>query len=181
MLRGFSRRLLFTGLLLIGLHGYVHAFDSAAVEIARGNQTDVLRIGTNWEWKEGWLRSNNTSLGGYWELSAAFWRLNRFQNLVGNSHGLVDFGATPVFRFQRSDSLGWYAEGGIGLHYLSENYDNNGRQLSGNFQFGSHLGVGYSFACGVDVGIKLRHVSNGGIRKPNDGVNFVAAAISYRF
>jgi lipid A 3-O-deacylase len=70
---------------------------------------------------------------------------------------------------------------GIGMHYLPSTYDNNGRQLSDDFQFGSHLGVSYVFGNRVDIGLRIQHISNGGIKEPNDGVNFAVIRAGYRF
>jgi lipid A 3-O-deacylase len=33
----------------------------------------------------------------------------------------------------------------------------------------------------LDLGLKLQHFSNGGIKDPNDGVNFAVVRISYPF
>ncbi|MFZ6774372.1 acyloxyacyl hydrolase, partial [Undibacterium sp. SXout7W] len=41
-----------------------------------------------------------------------------------------------MFRLQNDNKRGFYSEAGIGLHMLSEIYNNNGRQFSTNFQFG---------------------------------------------
>ena len=78
------------------------------------------------------------------------------------------------------DSLrGWYAEAGIGAHVLSALYDNGGKQLATRFQFGDHVGAGYVFANGAELGLSVQHFSNGGIKKPNDGVNFAILRLRY--
>jgi hypothetical protein len=157
------------------------AVDSASLEIGTGNHTDVVRVGAQWQWKRQWWKSNGTHLGGYWDVSLAQWRGNRFEDNPGNSQNITDFGVTPVFRFQRDSLKGPYAEAGIGAHYLSEQYNNAGRQLSTNFQFGDHIGVGYVFQSNLDLGLRVQHFSNGGIREPNSGVNFAFLRLSYRF
>lgn len=90
-------------------------------------------------------------------------------------------GITPVFRLQNDDLTGLYGEAGVGLRHLFELYDNNGHRLSTNFQFASHLGAGYVFRNNVDVGLRIQHFSNGSIKKPNGGVNFIVARVAYRF
>ena len=90
-------------------------------------------------------------------------------------------GVTPVLRWQRDDRRGWYIEVGIGLQYLSDRYRANGRQLSTRWQFGDRLGIGYGFGGGWGLGLEGRHVSNGGLQEPNDGVNLLLARLSYRF
>ena len=157
------------------------AVDSVSFEVGSGNDTQVVRISTQWQWKRQWWESNGTHLGGYWDLSLAQWRGNRFQDNPDRTQNITDIGITPVFRFQRDTLKGLYAEAAIGVHYLSEHYDNAGRQMSTNFQFGDHIGFGYVFQNGLDLGLRVQHFSNGGIREPNDGVNFAFIRLSYRF
>jgi hypothetical protein len=159
----------------------VFATDSASVEFGTGNSTQMLRVGAQWRWERQWWKSNGTHLGGYWDLTLAEWRGNSFQNNPGRTQNITDIGITPVFRFERDTLKGLYAEAAIGAHYLSELYDNAGRQLSTNFQFGDHIGMGYVFRNNVDLGIRFQHFSNGGIREPNSGVNFAFARLSYHF
>lgn len=90
-------------------------------------------------------------------------------------------GITPVLRYQRHDKRGWYAELGIGLHLLSDHYNNNGRALSTHFQFGDHLGAGYVFSGGMEIGLSFQHFSNASIKQPNDGVNFAIVRLAYPF
>jgi hypothetical protein len=146
---------------LFGFRAPGYAIDSATLEYGSGNRTQVVRAGVQWRWDRQWWRSNGTHLGG--------------------TQHLTDIGITPVFRFQKDSLRGPYAEAGIGLHYLSGLYDNNGRRLSTRFQFGDHLGIGYVFDNKLDIALKLQHVSNGGIKEPNNGVNFLMIRIGYQF
>ena len=167
--------------ILLGLHETSHAIDSGSIEFAAGNRIQVVRVGAQWDWQRQWWRFNETHIGGYWDFSVGRWRENRFRNVVGDTENIFDISLTPVFRLQRNSKTGLYAETGIGLHYLPSSYNNNGRQLSDNLQFGSHIGAGYVFGNRLDIGLSIQHMSNGGIRKPNDGVNFAVARASYRF
>ncbi|RJG07195.1 acyloxyacyl hydrolase [Noviherbaspirillum cavernae] len=157
------------------------AIDSTSLEFGAGDHTKMVRAGLQWKWQRQWWKSNGTHLGGYWDASLAQWRGNRFQDVKGNTQNITSLGITPVFRFQRDSMKGFYAEAGIGIHYLSERYDNGNRQLSTRFQFGDLLGIGYVFQNNLDVGIRLQHFSNGGYRQPNDGVNFAFVRVSYGF
>ncbi|EEC66864.1 hypothetical protein OsI_33362 [Oryza sativa Indica Group] len=102
-------------------------------------------------------------------------------NKTNDSANLVDLGLTPVLRFQRDDGKGFYGEAGIGVHLFSKLYRNNDKVLSTAFQFGDHVGAGYVFSNGLDLGIRLQHFSNGGIKQPNGGVNFAVARVAYKF
>lgn len=157
------------------------AIDSSSFEYAVGNRTQIMRIAAQIDWRRQWKTSSYSSIGGYWELSGGRWRENRFHNIIRNTQHVNDIGLTPIFRLQGDDRSGLYAESGIGLHYLHGTYDNNGRRLSDNFQFGSHIGFGSVVFNRFDVGLRFQHISNGGIKKPNDGVNFVGVRMALRF
>jgi hypothetical protein len=147
--------------------------DSASLEFGTTSKARMVRLGIQSQWEKRWFASNGTHLSGYWDLSLAQWRATAHRNIPGENQNITSLGLTPVFRFQADDKLGWYAEGGIGLNLLSKRYNNDSRELSTHFQFGDHIGAGYVFANRWDVGMKIQHFSNGGYKKPNDGVNFL--------
>lgn len=165
----------------LGLQSNSHAVDSASLEFASGNKTQMLRIGTQWVWNGQWWQSNHTHIGGYWDLSLAQWREKNYAGSADEHKNLVSVGITPVFRFQNDSKTGFYTELGIGLHLLSDSYNNNRRSLSGNLQFGDHIGIGYVFANNLDISLKFQHFSNGGIKEPNDGVNFAVLKVGKTF
>ncbi|MDY7577877.1 acyloxyacyl hydrolase [Herbaspirillum sp. RTI4] len=168
-------------LLLLSASSSSYAVDSASAEFATGNKTQMARFAAQWDWQNKWWQSNGTHIGGYWDLSIAEWHGNRYNNTDNQSQDLVDIGLTPVFRFQRDDKKGFYGEAGIGVHLMSQVYNNNDRHFSTAFQFGDHVGTGYVFANGLDLGIRLQHFSNGGIKQPNGGVNFAVVRAAYHF
>ena len=169
------------GCLLTTLTPTATAVDSASVEFGTGDKIKMVRLGAQWKWDKMWWHSNGTHIGGYWDLTLAQWRGNRFRNIPGNHQNITAIGITPVFRFQNDSRKGFYAEAGIGAHLLSELYNNNDQQLSTSFQFGDHIGVGYVFANNADISLKIQHFSNGSIKKPNDGVNFAVIRASFPF
>lgn len=169
------------GFTLIALHLPSYAVDSASIEFGTGNKTKLARVGMQWEWEKKWWQSNGSHIGGYWDLTLARWHGTQFKNIPGDTQNITDIGITPVFRFQRDDQKGPYLEAGIGAHYLSDLYNNNGRRLSTRFEFGDHLGVGYVFQNNLDLTLKFQHFSNGGIKQPNNGVNFAILGARYKF
>ena len=52
--------------------------------------------------------------------------------------------------------------------------------FSTRFQFGDHLGIGYRFER-YDVAVRFQHLSNGGMRNPNPGINFLLLRLQYHF
>ena len=175
------RPLLLVAVMTAGLSAHSHAADSASLEWASGNQTQMLRLGVQWAWQEPLWQGNDSLIGGYWDLTLAHWREQRYKGRADTEQEVISVGITPVLRFQQSSRVGFYAEAGIGLHLLSEPYDNNGHVLSGNLQFGDHIGLGYVFKNQVDLSLKIQHFSNGGTQKPNDGTNFVVIKLGRSF
>ena len=172
--------ILVAGFMTVFVHAGAYAVDAVSFDFATGNKTQKAEFGLQWDWQRQWLQSNGTHVDGYWDLSLAQWRGTRYQSIPDATQNITDIGITPMFRFQRDSRTGLYAEGGIGAHLLSAHYDNNGRRLSTALQFGTHLGVGYAFSNKLDVGLQIEHVSNGGIKHPNDGVNFAGVRVRYR-
>lgn len=181
-LNAIVRNSLLAGAALLGFQSAAHAVDSVSLELAAGkHHTQLARVAAQWNWDKKWFDSNGTHLSGYWDASLAMWQGNRYKGVDGQKQRFADIGFTPVFRFERSNKKGPYAEAGIGVHLFSETYNNDGRQLSTAFQFGDHIGAGYVFANGLDLGLKLQHFSNGGIKKPNGGADFAVLRVAYAF
>ena len=161
---------IFCGLLLCaGMNA--HALDSFSIEGGAGENVAMARLGLQWEWEKPLLQFNGFHLGGYWEASIAQWRGTRHRNKKGNQY-ITSFGFTPTFRLQADDKKGLYLEGAIGVNWLTDKYDNGGKKLSTKFQFGDFVGIGYTFSNGMDLSLRYEHYSNGGIKKPNSGVDF---------
>lgn len=155
--------------------------DSASLEAGGGSKVQMLRVAVQKDWDNRWFASNGYHLGGYWDANLAYWRGTRYKNVEGQHQNMAVIGITPVFRYQRDDKLGWYAEGGIGAALFSELYNNDDNRLSTAFQFADHLGAGYVFDNKWDIGAKIQHYSNGGIKHPNSGVNWFVVKATYRF
>ena len=155
--------------------------DSASFEFGSGQKVRMARVALQSDWEVRWLASNGRHLGGYWDVSAAYWRGTAYRNVPGQHQNIAVVGVTPVLRYARDDRLGWYVEGGIGANLFSELYNNADNRLSTAFQFGDHLGVGYVTANKWDLGLKFQHYSNASIKRPNSGVNLLVASVRYRF
>lgn len=154
---------------------------TAALEVGAGNQVQLLRASVQQKRGKPMWQSNGTHLAVHVDYSFAYWRATSYRNMRGAHQHIADVGITPVLRFQRDDARGWYVEGGIGAHLLSQRYDNRHKQLSTHFQFGDHLGVGYVFHNGWDATVKVQHFSNGGIKRPNSGENFLVLGLARPF
>ena len=181
-----SKALLLAGALALA----VYALPASAVEgvIFAGNGNAVDTVGINvrtdplitWEFKGG---SSVAVLG---EAEIANWHGKEAQVPNTNTNrNILEIGFKPVVRYfpLASDSFRPYLEFGLGMHLLSHTRINQERQLPSAFQFGEILGIGAQFcpklACSVAV--RLQHVSNAGIKQPNNGITFTQASFGYRF
>jgi lipid A 3-O-deacylase len=154
------------------------AVDGISAEAGRGAGADVWRLGAHWNWDKRWFDSGRWHLGAYWEFQLGQWRGE-------GKNTITDIALTPVFRYQRSDlsRVAPYVEAAIGFHLISNTRLDADRRFGSAFQFGDHVGAGVRFGDKgrYDLGIRLQHLSNGGIKKPNAGINFALVRFAYNF
>jgi hypothetical protein len=153
------------------------AVDGISFEGGTGQgSTRLARIGVEWNWQRKWFTDQRWQLGGYWDAQLGVW-----DNRTGPG-SIADISLTPVFRLAAADSP-WYFEGAIGFHYLSDYPSRGGAPFATKFQFGDHLGVGYRFGerKAHDLSLRFQHLSNGGIKNPNPGINLVLLRYQHHF
>lgn len=146
------------------------AVDSFSIEAGNGtNEINMARLGLQWHGRDKWFEHSSWHVARYLELAFGGWN--------GEQGTVYDLSVTPVFRLERPSGAP-YLEAAIGFHALSDLDFGRGRETSTRFQFGDHIGVGivrgrYDFA------VRLQHLSNGGIRNPNPGINFLQVRLQY--
>jgi hypothetical protein len=154
------------------------ALDSISFEAGHGNGTDMWRAGAQWKWQSRWLQSGNWHMGGYWDAQLGQWS-------GSGKNTITDLGLTPVFRYQETtpSSISPYVEGAIGFHLISPVRLEPARGFSTAFQFGDHIGAGARFGerGRYDLSLRFQHLSNAGIKKPNNGINFTQLRFQYHF
>ena len=143
---------------------------------------DMVRIGVQWNWSKRWAIGQNWHIGGYWDLDFGYWSNDSPRK---TNNGMNDVGFTPTFRLQQTSmgAISPYLEGAIGFHLLSETSVSEKRRFSTTFQFGDHLGVGVRFGYrhAMDLGYRYQHLSNAGIKHPNNGIEFHQVRFQYHF
>ena len=146
------------------------ALDSFAFEAGRGTgQTNLLRGSLQWRGHDKWFEHSSWHIEHYMDLAVGGWN--------NGHHTVYDLGVTPVFRFVRRGGTP-YLEAAVGFHAVSELDFERNRETSTHFQFGDHVGVGIVRGR-YDFGLRLQHLSNGGIRNPNPGINFLILRVQY--
>lgn len=159
--------------ILFLLAGPAAAVDSMSGELGYHDDVRMWRAGLQWKWGRRWFRGAGWELGGYWDLSAGGWR--------NGEETIYDVGLTPVFRLEGTAPGSLYLEAAIGFHLISDLQIDSERSFSTRFQFGDHVGIGRRFGPRerYDVSLRLQHLSNGGIRKPNPGIDFLQLRLQY--
>ncbi|HYB49910.1 MAG TPA: acyloxyacyl hydrolase [Burkholderiaceae bacterium] len=169
-------RVLFS-LVLAFLPAAAHA-EAVAVEVGYGQDVRVQSIDLDFDWCRTCelAAPEHTSLA--LEFAVEAMQGHRSQEANNN---LFAFGAMPLLRYAWPNREGaLFVEDGVGVRLVSRTRLYNERVLSTAFQFGELLGVGMRFCrhnvC--EVGLRVQHMSNGNIKRPNDGVTFTAIRVA---
>jgi hypothetical protein len=178
------RKTALAALAALGIISNAYALDSTSFEFGQGNEdTELWRLGLQWNWKRRWFAERAWTLGAYWDLQAGQWRGPLAPGQAPQE--VWDFSVTPVFRLERAARTPAvpYLEAAIGFHLLSNEHINFERNFSTHFQYGSHLGAGLRFGPDLryDAELRVQHLSNGGLEHPNPGINFAELRFGYRF
>ena len=114
--------------------------------------------------------------GGRLRIGAA-WMIIRVSGSVRFQHNI---GAALAERRPGSRVFLWSWSG---LHPLTHTHINEDRTFGSAFQFREFLGPGVRFGPDSrdEVGIRLQHARNGGIRNRNDGLTCGSVAVRYNF
>jgi hypothetical protein len=156
--------------------------DAVFSQVGGGSATDVWSIGGQWYWKRAWILRDSVVLHGRWEIGVGRWRADlngqgREQNWV------TQVSVVPTLRVFGVNGRGWYGEIGSGPAMLMPVFRSRNRSFSTEFNFQSHLALGYTLGYDGqhDIGLRLEHFSNAGIRDPNPGMDVASLRYTYRF
>jgi hypothetical protein len=130
-----------------------------------------------WSWRRGFGR---TELTGLTEGFVSLWSA---RGATGRQ-SFTQLGVLPLLRMRldngRSD---WFVEGGIGLSLMDRTYRTEVKQFSTTGNFVDVLGVGRTFGADRrrELSLRIAHISNGGIKKPNPGEDFLQLRYAVMF
>ncbi len=87
----------------------------------------------------------------------------------GRDHA-VQVVAMPVVRWRPAQGgSAWFMEAGLGLSWHDRSYRVERLRQGSRFNFQEELAVGRTWGGGHDVSLRMAHMSNAGLRKPNPG------------
>jgi lipid A 3-O-deacylase len=142
------------------------------VEIGRGDGVKMGRIAFQFDSGKRWFSGGQWHVAGYWEPAMGFWRGKSTQG----DPQIFEFALAPILRLEKKSPDNWspYLESGVGIHLITGHHVTDDRDLGSNYHFGSHIGVGLRFGkqSEFDIGYRLQHISNAGLKQPNEGINF---------
>ena len=123
-------------------------------------------------------KSTNSNIDLNLEYELSQWKAGSRYNSSGFSDNIWQASVTPMLNWHLNEKF--YLQGGIGLNYFSENNFAD-KEFGTRLNFGSHLGMGYNFTPNTSLTYRVSHYSNGGIEKPNPGINMQQVILSHRF
>ena len=154
--------------------------DRMIFESGGGESVNFLRAGAQWDYEKDILKFLGFTLDTYFQFDFAKWQSTRDSSQNG---AINSIGFTPVFRFIRYTNWATvYFDTSIGFALISNSHIND-TQFGSNFQFSDSLGVGAMFGERRQwgIGYKFNHMSNDGIKVPNNGINFHLISLSYQY
>lgn len=176
-----KRLLMLAGLVLFASRA--GAVDGVFVEYGMGNMVEMARTGVSWDWDERWQLGDGWRATGFWEAALGTWKGYKPEN---DNQTITEVGITPVWRLTREggDGVKPYLEGGfVGMHLISPTFIYTNRKFGSAFEFGNHIGFGVSFGPRreFELGYRFQHISNAGLKQPNQGINFNQLHLIYHF
>lgn len=159
------------------------SFAPASVFVQAGTtgNTHGVTAGATWDWGRHWSLGSG-QVTGYWEASVSEWSYLAAD--ARRTAWLGQVGLIPVFRYRPADGGSpWFFEAGVGLTLTTSLYETDRKRFSTSFNFGDHVAAGRNFGQHREheLSLRLQHFSNGGIKRPNPGEDFIQLRYAYRF
>jgi lipid A 3-O-deacylase len=131
------------------------------------SRSHSITAGALWQWD--WQgRIGNTLATGMTEAYVSRWSAH------GNT--VTQAGLVPLVRLRPDHGRSpWFIEGGIGVSLMDDRYRNHGKQFSTRFNFVDVFAAGRSLGADrrQEISLRIAHISNADIKKPNPGENFL--------
>jgi len=145
------------------------------------DSTDALTLGATVPWSY-LAPAQVPAISFHWDLFISEWRAPKPDGTGHRNFTQIGGIATWRYRFNEGTSP-WFADAGIGATLMDSLYETPSRHFTTAFQFTEQLGIGRNLGerGEHELSLRLQHFSNGGIKKPNSGENFVRVRYLYRF
>ncbi len=175
------RRAILPVIMLINLTmiGFPAVADSVSVDYIRG-EGDVEGVKLAYQFYERSLDEYVEDLRVYVETSVNFWEYGTPRQHDTNFILALSPVLQKTFCYCGSGRI--FGEFGIGISLLDDTRF-AGKNVSTHYQFEDRLGIGYQFGEDEQYRLALRyfHYSNGGVKKPNPGLDFISFSFAMRW
>jgi hypothetical protein len=143
------------------------------------HQSYSVTAGLVWPWS--WRRDFGTSqVSGLTEGFVSHWSGRG----ADERKSFTQLGLLPLLRLRFDGGRSpWFAEGGIGISIMDRNYRTRTKDFSTTGNFVDVVGVGRSLGADRrrELSLRFSHISNGGIKKPNPGEDFLQLRYAVMF
>jgi len=160
-----------------------HDFSVFAAAGAADGNIKSAAIGIDIYSKAAWFNDGNWYITPYTEILVGYWEGDKGHTGVDSLHeaGLSLYGRFVRHRYE-SVNIRPYLDLGLGLHYLTEDKI-EGKELGRQWLAGSNVGIGLIFGKSeqIDIGLRIRHLSNAGTKDTNWGINHIMGRVAVRF
>jgi lipid A 3-O-deacylase len=156
--------------------------DALFAQAGIGEHAGSISTGVQWNWHRLWPAWEGAHVSARIEATLGRWRAQT-DTLSDHQEWATQVSVGPAMRLLSHSKAGWYLEAGLGPSAITPRFHRNDTELSTRFQFRSHVGVGLAWGSHGrhDVGLRLEHFSNAGLRQPNPGVNWLALRYTVAF
>lgn len=154
--------------------------DTLFIKTGLAEKVVAFSLGIGWE-KKDWLWSPlRDTFSLTFDLEIGHWQT--FHLGHGQTAEYTQFGVTPMLRYPLSESM-WFAEGGVGAHFIVPLYQKRKRHFGTTFNFQDLIGLGLRFGPmrQHELVLYVSHFSNASINRPNPGENFLQLRYLRRF
>lgn len=137
-------------------------------------------VGITLPWN--WSRTlGSGALTGHWDFYLGGHRVRP----DGGQHlNLWAISAGPSLRWRGAQGASpWFVEAGTAVMLHDRRYHSADRLFGTRYNFASHLGVGRNWGAQQqhELSLRVQHISNAGIKKPNPGENLLLLRYGHRF
>jgi lipid A 3-O-deacylase len=156
--------------------------DGIALQAGVGEHgSHMAGVGLVWNWDFERLR-RKAELTAHTELMVNRWRADA----IGGGHlDLTQYVLLPTLRIRPSRGTSpFFFEFGIGASWMSRQFATPDKTFGTRWNFYDVLGLGYSIGGAQskhEVGLRWNHTSNGGVRDPNPGHDFIQLRYVMKF
>lgn len=152
-------------------------YAQAAITESNGR---AASLGLTLPWQQWTYSLGPGQVTGHWDLFASRWSSQ--QHLARQQTTVI--GVVPSLRWRGDQGrAAWFAQVGSGVVYADKYYGTLHKEFSTRYNFATHLAVGMNFGerRQHEWMLRLEHVSNAAIKKPNPGENFLQLRYAHRF